>query len=179
MNIRQFNQITPKIAKSAYVDPFAIIIGEVEIGEDSSIWPFACVRGDMHTITIGKRSSIQDGSVCHITHKGKYNKNGYPLIIGNNVTVGHKVMLHGCTILDNCIIGIDSTVLDGATIESNVILGAKSLVPPNKTLESGFLYLGSPAKRIRKLTNEELEFIEYSAANYVNLKNTYLKQGQS
>lgn len=174
MAVRTYLKHTPSIDASTFVDETAVVIGNVKIGKDSSIWPMVTIRGDMHQITIGDRTSIQDSSVLHITHAGKYTPLGYPLLIGSNVTVGHKVTLHGCTINDDCIIGIDSTVLDGAVIESNVILGAGSLVPPGKVLESGFLWLGSPVKKKRPLTEKEMEFIQYSADNYVKLKNNYM-----
>lgn len=175
MSIRNFGGYQPIIGKNVYIDEDATIIGDVKIGKDSSIWPRAVLRGDMHSITIGERTSIQDCSVCHITHKGKYNKNGYPLVVGNNVTIGHKVTLHGCIIADNCIIGIDSTILDGAVVESNIILAAGSLVPPGKVLEKGYLWIGTPAVKKRELSDQELEFIKYSADNYVKLKDQYLK----
>lgn len=174
MATRSYLEYSPFIGTNTYVDPMALIIGNVTIGKDCSIWPFACIRGDMHSIHIGDRTSIQDSSVLHITHAGEYSPNGFPLMIGSDVTVGHKVTLHGCTIHDLTIIGMGSVVLDGAVIESEVILGAGSLVTPGKILESGYLWVGAPAVRKRPLTKEELSFIRYSANNYVKLKNNYL-----
>jgi carbonic anhydrase/acetyltransferase-like protein (isoleucine patch superfamily) len=176
MSVRNFGEFKPQIDKLAYVDVDSTIIGNVKIGKDSSIWPQAVIRGDMHSITIGERTSIQDCSVLHITHKSEHNPGGHPLLIGSNVTVGHKVTLHGCTIEDKCIIGIDAVVLDGAVIESNTILAAGSIVPPGKVLEKGYLWMGAPAVRKRELTDAEKEFILYSANNYVKLKNQYLQQ---
>ena len=176
MTIRTYNNKTPNIDKSAYIDPASTVIGDVTIGEDSSIWPTAVIRGDMHQIKIGSKTSIQDGTICHITHDGQYSVGGYPLTIGSEVTVGHNAILHGCTIHDKVLIGMGSVVLDGAVIESNVILGAGSLVSPNKVLKSGFLYVGRPAVEKRPLTKKESAFIQYSANNYVKLKNTYLKE---
>lgn len=176
MAIRPYLTNQPKIGSRTYVDEQAVIIGQVSIGEDCSIWPFASIRGDMHRIQIGDRTSVQDGCVLHITHAGEFNPHGFPLIIGNDVTIGHKAILHGCTVLDACLIGMGSIVMDGATIESEVILGAGSLVGPGKTCESGYLWVGSPAVKKRALTKEEVAFIRYSAGNYVKLKNAYLSE---
>lgn len=174
MNIRSFETHHPEIDTSAYIDPMCTIIGQVIIGRDSSIWPFASIRGDMHWIKIGDGTSIQDGTVIHVTHASTYNPKGFPTEVGNYVTVGHQVTLHGCTINDHCIVGMGSTVLDGAVIESKVLLAAGSLVLPNKTLDSGFLWAGRPAEKKRPLTSDELAFFEYSAQNYIKLKNQYL-----
>lgn len=173
MNIRPFKNKNPKIGNNTYIDPQACIIGDVEIGNDCSVWPMVVARGDVHHIRIGNNTNIQDGSVLHVTHYGKYGK-GSPLIIGNNVTVGHKVLLHACTVGDNCLVGMGSIILDNSVLEPYVLLGAGSLVPENKTLESGYLYLGSPAKKIRALTMEEKEFLQYSAEHYARLKDEYL-----
>ena len=174
--VRSYKNISPSIENTAYIDPQCTVIGDVYIGADSSIWPGAVIRGDMHSIRIGARTSIQDNSVLHITHKSEHNPNGNPLEIGDDVTIGHKVTLHGCTVHNQCIIGIDSTVLDGAIIEENTILAAGSVVPPKKVLESGFLWMGAPAQKKRPLTPEETTFILYSANNYVKLKNDYLNE---
>jgi carbonic anhydrase/acetyltransferase-like protein (isoleucine patch superfamily) len=133
-------------------------------------------RGDVNHIHIGKRSNIQDGSVLHVTHKNAANPNGYPLIIGDDVTVGHKAMLHGCTIQDRVLVGMGSIILDGVTVESEVVIGAGSLVQPNKTLQSGYLYMGNPAKQARPLTDEERAFLVKSAENYVQNKDDFLHQ---
>lgn len=175
-SIRQYQGKIPNLAKGVFVDESAVVIGDVEIGIDSSIWPCSVIRGDMHSIRIGERTSIQDGSVLHITHASEYNPQGYPLVIGNDVTVGHSVCLHGCRIGNRVLIGIGSKVLDGAVIEDDVVVGAGSLVPPGKQLESGFLYMGSPVKQMRPLKDSEKAFFTYSANNYVKLKNTYLNQ---
>jgi carbonic anhydrase/acetyltransferase-like protein (isoleucine patch superfamily) len=172
-SIRSYQGKTPKFGTGVFVDESAIVIGDVEIGDDSSVWPCTVIRGDMHFIRIGSRTSIQDGSVLHITHASDYNPAGYPLIIGNEVTVGHSVCLHGCTIGNRVLIGIGSTLLDGVIVEDDVVVGAGSLVPPGKRLESGFLYMGSPVKQVRPLKDSERSFFQYSANNYVNLKNTY------
>ena len=177
-NIRSFQDLHPSIAEDAWVDESAVVIGDVEIGAQASIWPLCAVRGDIHSIRIGARSNIQDGSVIHVTHDSGFNPGGFPVEIGDDVTVGHKVMLHGCTIGDNCLIGMGSIVLDGAVIEEKVILGAGSLVPQGKVLESGHLYLGSPVKKVRSLTEQELDFLEYVSGNYVKLAQEYKGAGQ-
>lgn len=177
MTIRTYQNKTPVLGERAFVDATAVVIGDVELGADSSVWPLTVIRGDMHRVRIGARTSIQDGSVLHITHAGPYNPDGYPLIVGDDVTVGHKVTLHGCTIGNQVLVGMGSIVMDGAVVESQVIIGAGSLVPPGKTLESGFLYVGSPVKQARPLTEKERSFFEYSAANYVKLKDQHLVEG--
>jgi carbonic anhydrase/acetyltransferase-like protein (isoleucine patch superfamily) len=177
-DIRPFLDLTPRIAADAWIDESAVVIGDVEVGPQASIWPLCAVRGDIHSIRIGARSNIQDGSVIHVTHDSGYNPGGFPVVIGEEVTVGHKVMLHGCSIGDNCLIGMGSIVLDGAVIESRVILGAGSLVPQGKVLEGGHLYLGSPVKQIRALTDQEQQFLDYVAGNYVKLARQHRDAGQ-
>lgn len=173
-NVRSFKGITPKIAKDVYIDHSAVIVGDIEIGQDASIWPLVAARGDVNHIKIGERTNIQDGSVLHVTHKNAENPEGYPLLIGDDVTVGHKVMLHGCTIKDRVLVGMGAIVLDGAVIESDVMIGAGSLVPPGKTLVSGYLYIGSPVKQARELTQQEKDFLLKSADNYVQNKTDYI-----
>lgn len=172
--IRHFRGKQPKFGERVWLDDSAVIIGDVEIGDDSSVWPLVSIRGDMHHIRIGARTSIQDNSCLHITHASEFNPEGHPLTIGNDVTVGHMVMLHGCTIGNQVLVGMSSTILDGAIIEDNVVIGAGSLVPPGKRLESGYLYLGSPVKQVRPLTEAELNYFQYACQNYVKLKNEYL-----
>ncbi len=174
MKIRSYQGMTPQLGQRVLIDPSAVVLGDVEIGDDSSIWPLVAVRGDMHRIRIGARTSVQDGTVLHITHAGPYNPDGFPLIIGSEVTIGHQAMLHGCTLGDRILIGMGSMVMDGAVIESDVVLGAGSLVPPGKRLESGYLYVGRPAKQIRPLTDKEMSFFSYTAGNYVKLKDKHL-----
>lgn len=174
MSLRKFREFFPKVDNTAYVDESAAVIGDVEIGKDASIWPMCSIRGDVNLIRIGERTNIQDGSVIHVTHRYGDLPDGHATRVGNDVTVGHKVMLHGCTVEDLCLIGMGSTVLDGAIIRSRVLLGAGSLVPEGKDLEGGYLWLGRPAKKMRELTEEELKWFEYSAMHYVRLKNDYL-----
>lgn len=173
MSLRVFDNVFPTVHPSAYIDPEGVVVGRVEIGADSSVWPMSVIRGDVHTITIGARTNIQDGSVLHVTHDSEYCPGGSPLVIGSDVTVGHKVVLHACTVQDTCLIGMGSIVLDEAVIEAGTMLGAGSLVPPGKVLESGYLYLGSPVRRVRELTEKERSYLGYSAAHYVRLKNRY------
>ena len=176
MNIRSFQGITPTLGDKVFVDPSAVVLGDVKIGADTSIWPLVVIRGDMHKIRIGHSCSIQDGSILHIAPAGPYNPDGFPLIIGNHVTVGHQAMLHGCTIGDRILVGMGAMIMDGAVIESDVVIGAGSLVPPGKTLASGFLYVGRPAKQVRALTEKEMDYFTYTAGNYVKLKDQHLQE---
>lgn len=177
MAIRTYQEFTPQLGERVFVDASAVVLGDVQIGSDSSVWPLVVIRGDMHRIRIGERSSIQDGSVLHITHAGPFNPDGYPLIIGDEVTVGHNVTLHGCTLGNRILVGMGSVIMDGAVVQDEVVIGAGSLVPPGKVLESGFLYVGSPVKQARPLTDKERNFFSYSAANYVRLKDQHLLEG--
>ena len=175
-SIRDFQGIQPKIGNNVYIDPKSVIIGDVTLGDDVSVWPMAVIRGDVNHIIIGNSCSIQDGAVLHVSHDGPYTNGGKPLIIRQGVTVGHKAMLHGCTIDDYCLIGMGALLLDAVHVNKHVMIGAGSLVPPGKILESGYLYLGNPARAVRKLSVEEIEQLEYSAAHYVRLKNKYLNK---
>jgi len=175
--IHSFRGKQPQISERVMIAPESYVLGDVSLGNDASVWPGAVIRGDMHAITVGERTSVQDGAVLHITHGSDYNPGGYPLSIGDDVTIGHQACLHGCTIGDEVLIGIGSIVLDGAVVESQVVIGAGSLVPPGKRLESGYMYKGSPAKQARPLTDKEKSFFKYSAGNYVKLKDEYLSEG--
>ncbi len=172
--IRTYRGTTPQLGPRAFVDASAVVLGDVVLGEDASVWPMAVVRGDMHRIRIGKRTSVQDGSVLHITHAGPFNPQGWPLQVGEDVTVGHNVTLHGCTLGDRVLVGMGAIIMDGAQVEDEVIIAAGSLVPPGKRLVSGFLYLGNPVRQARALTEQERGFFRYSANNYVRLKDQYL-----
>ena len=174
MTIRKFEKFTPRVAESAFVDESALVTGNVVIGADSSIWPMCSVRGDIHSIQIGERSNIQDGSILHVTHDSEFAPGGNALSIGSDVTVGHNAVVHACTVENLCLIGMGSVLLDGAVVRSGAIVGAGSLVSPGKELEGGYLWLGSPAKRVRELTDKEKAFLEYSAAHYVDLKNRHM-----
>ncbi|MBC8947570.1 gamma carbonic anhydrase family protein [Xenorhabdus sp. TS4] len=172
--LRQYLNFYPQVGQKVLLDPSSVVIGDVKLADNVSIWPLVVIRGDVNYVSIGSRTNIQDGSVLHVTHKSPDNPNGFPLIIGEDVTVGHKSMLHGCKIGNRVLVGMGSILLDGVTIEDDVVIGAGSLVPPGKKLESGYLYVGSPAKQVRKLKPEELEGLLYSANNYVSWKNDYL-----
>jgi len=173
MNIRKFEAQQPQIHSTTYIDPAAVIIGAVTIGPDCSFWPGVIARGDVNTILIGARTNVQDGTVLHVTHDGPYTPGGVPLIIGDDVTVGHMALLHACTVGNRCLIGMRATVMDKAVIEDDVLLAAGALVPPGKVLESGYLYRGSPAEKIRPLTEDELSNLKYSAEHYVRVKNRH------
>jgi len=174
MNIRPFQDKTPKIGAGSYIDPAAAVIGDVIIGKDCSIWPMVAIRGDVHRIRIGDYTNIQDGSILHVTADNEYNPGGHPLTVGNHVTVGHGAILHACTVEDYSLVGMGATVLDGAVVSARVMVGAGALVAPGKVLESGYLYLGSPAKRMRPLSERELAYFEFSSQHYITLKNQYL-----
>ncbi|NGN99931.1 gamma carbonic anhydrase family protein [Grimontia sp. S25] len=174
--LRSYKGIFPTVGERVYLDPSSVLVGDITLGDDASIWPLVAARGDVNHIRIGQRSNIQDGSVLHVTHKNKENPEGYPLIIGDDVTVGHKVMLHGCTIGNKVLVGMGAIVLDGAVIEDEVMVGAGSLVPPGKRLESGFLYVGSPVKQARPLKEAERAFLQKSSDNYVVTKNEYIAE---
>ena len=176
MGIRSFQNKVPSQGERVFVDPASTVIGEVALGDDSSVWPGAVVRGDMHRIVIGARTSVQDNAVLHITHDSAFNPGGFPLTLGDDVTVGHQAMLHGCTIGDRVMIGMQTMIMDGAVVESDVMLAAGSLVSPGKRLASGWLYRGRPARAVRELTAKEIEFLPYVAGNYVKLKDQYLDE---
>lgn len=168
-NIRPFAGTWPEIAPDAWVDETAVVIGDVHIGTRSSVWPGSILRGDIHAIRIGADSNVQDGSVLHVSHDSEFLPGGAALLLGDRVTVGHKVILHGCEIGDDCLIGMGAIIMDRAVLQPNVVVGAGSVVPGGKLLESGYLYVGSPARRVRELTEQELKYFGYSAAHYVRL----------
>ena len=173
-NLRSYKGITPTLGSNLYIDSSVILVGDITLADDVSLWPLVAARGDVNTIIIGARTNIQDGSVLHVTRKSIDNPEGNPLIIGEDVTVGHKCMLHGCTLGNRILVGMGAIIMDGVIVEDEVFIGAGSVVPPNKTLLSGFLYVGNPAKQVRPLKTNELAFLKQSAINYVALKNDYL-----
>jgi len=156
------------------IDPSAVVLGDLAIGDDVSIWPNCSIRADMHRIEIGQRTNVQDNSVLHVTHASRFNPNGWPLLIGQDVTIGHGAILHGCSIGDRVLVGMGATIMDGSVVENEVMIAAGALVTPGKRLSSGFVYAGSPAKQLRGLSEAEQTFLQYSADNYVRLKNRYL-----
>jgi len=176
MTVRAFKGITPTLGNEVYVDAAATVIGDVVLGDDVSVWPGAVIRGDMHKIRIGNRSNVQDNAVLHITHASDFNPDGWPLIIGDDVIIGHRALLHGCTLSNRILVGNGAIVNDGAIVEDEVIIGAGCVVPPGKRLESGFVYVGNPCKQARPLKDSERKFFPYSAGNYVKLKNQYLAE---
>lgn len=169
MAIRGFEKIDPYIDEKAYVDEAATVIGDVAIGAHSSIWPNSVLRGDVQSIRVGERTNIQDGAIVHVTHDGEFSPGGFATEIGNDVTVGHRAIVHACTVEDRVLVGMGAILMDGATVRSDVIIGAGALVPPGAELESGWLYIGSPAKAKRELTEEELRSLKYSAEHYAEL----------
>jgi carbonic anhydrase/acetyltransferase-like protein (isoleucine patch superfamily) len=176
MTIRSFQGKLPVLGARAYVDEAALVIGDVVLGDDASLWPGAVVRGDVHHIRIGARSNVQDGTVIHVTHDGPYTPGGFPTLIGADVTIGHCAVVHACTIEDACLIGMQATVLDGVVVRRHGFVGAGALVSPGKVVGEGELWLGSPARRVRTLSDVEIEMLYYSATNYVRLKDQYLSE---
>lgn len=176
MAIRSYRNITPTFDCSVYIDESAVLVGDITLGEQSSIWPLVAARGDVNVIRIGKRTNVQDGSVLHVTRKSKQNPMGFPLIVGDDVTIGHKCMLHGCRLGNRILVGMGAIIMDGAVVQDDVFIGAGSLIAPNKVLESGYLYVGNPAVKKRLLNDAEMAFLKQSAINYVELSREYLGQ---
>jgi carbonic anhydrase/acetyltransferase-like protein (isoleucine patch superfamily) len=168
--------MTPRLGERVYIDSASVVIGDVELGDDSSVWPMTVIRGDMHRIRIGARTSVQDGSVLHITHASDYNPEGFPLTVGDDVTIGHKAILHGCTLGSRILVGMGAIVMDGAVVDDEVIIAAGAVVTPGKHLESGHVYAGNPAKALRPLKDKERAFFAYTAGNYVKLKDRFLAE---
>lgn len=175
-NIRSHRGMTPTLGARVYIDPAATVIGNTTLGDDVSVWPGAVIRGDMHSITIGNRSNVQDNAVLHISHASDFNPGGWPLTIGDDVIVGHGAILHGCTLGNRILVGNGAIVNDGVIVEEEVMIGSGCVVPPGKVLESGYLYVGAPAKQVRVLTEKEKQFFRYSPSNYVKLKDQYLAE---
>ncbi|UTY59149.1 gamma carbonic anhydrase family protein [Massilia sp. erpn] len=175
MPLQSYLDTSPELADGVYVHETGQIIGDVKIGRDSSVWCNTVLRGDVNRIVIGECSNVQDFAMGHVSHRNAAKPDGSPLTIGNYVTIGHSVLLHGCTIGDECLIGMGSIVMDDVVVEPRVMLGAGSLVAPGKVLRSGYLYVGRPAMRVRELTAEEIAYLKYSAEHYVRVKNNYMK----
>ena len=173
MALRTYQGIAPTLGQRVYVDPAALLIGRVSLGDDSSVWPMAVIRGDVHTITIGERTSVQDGAVLHVTHDGPDSPGGGPLRIGAEVTIGHQAVLHACTVGNRCLVGMGSILLDGVIVEDEVLIGAGSLVAPRTRLGARTLGLGNPARTARALSDREIESLKYSAGHYVRVKDSY------
>lgn len=178
MNVRPYRDKLPQLGQRVYVDPVASVIGDVVLGDDVSVWPYTVIRGDVNFVRIGARSNVQDGTVVHVSHDGPHAKlGGFATVIGEDVTIGHKAVIHACRIGDAALVGMGAIVLDGAVIERHAFVGAGALVPPGKTVGAGELWLGNPARRVRVLSDAEIEGLHYSAAHYVRLKDEYLGGG--
>ena len=175
-SVRSFGGQQPETGARVLIDPSAVVIGDVKLGDDVSVWPQVSIRGDMHHIRVGDRTSVQDGCVLHITHAGPFNTDGWPLEIGSEVTIGHNATLHGCIVGDRVLVGMGATVMDGAVVEDDVVIAAGALVTPGKRLRSGYLYAGSPAREVRALSEKEMNYFSYSADNYVKLKDRHIAE---
>jgi carbonic anhydrase/acetyltransferase-like protein (isoleucine patch superfamily) len=175
MHIRPYNGVLPTLGARAYIDPAAAVIGDVVLGDDVSVWPLTVIRGDVNFIRIGDRTNIQDGTVIHVSHDGPHAKlGGFATRIGSDVTIGHKAIIHACTIEDAVLIGMGAIVLDGAVVKKHGFVGAGALLPPGKVVGEGELWLGNPARKARMLSDAEIEALYYSAGHYVRLKDQYL-----
>lgn len=173
--LRPYRDRFPTLGDRAYVDPAATVIGDVVLGEDVSVWPFTVIRGDVNFIRIGDRTNLQDGTVVHVSHDGPHAKlGGFATRIGSDVTIGHKAIVHACTIEDAVLIGMGAIVLDGAVVRKHAFIGAGALVAPGKIVGEGELWLGNPAKKARMLSDAEIDALYYSAKHYVRLKDEYL-----
>ena len=178
MNIRPFLAHTPVLGARVYVDPAATVIGQVALGDDVSIWPGCVVRGDVNSIEIGARTNVQDGSIVHVTHEGPFTRpGGFPTVIGNDVTIGHGAVIHACRLEEFCLVGMGAIVLDGAVVRKHGFVGAGTVVPPGKVVGEGELWLGNPGRKVRMLSDAEIEGLYYSAQHYVRLKDRYLGGG--
>lgn len=178
MHIRPYRDHLPILGQRVYLDPMAVVVGDVELGDDVSIWPFTVVRGDVNFVRIGDRSNIQDGTVIHVSHDGPHlRRGGFATRIGSDVTIGHKAIIHACTIEDAALIGMGAIILDGAVVKKHGFVGAGALVSPGKVVGEGELWLGNPAKKVRQLSETEIEALYYSAGHYVRLKDEYLAVG--
>jgi carbonic anhydrase/acetyltransferase-like protein (isoleucine patch superfamily) len=173
-SLRPYLGRLPTLGQRVYVDPAATVIGDVELDDDASLWPGTILRGDVNFIRIGARTNVQDGTIIHVSHHSPYNQAGYPTLIGADVTVGHGTILHACTIGDRCLIGMGACILDGAKVEVHGFVGAGAVVGPGKTVGEGELWLGNPARFVRRLSDMEIESLLYSAQHYVRLKDQYL-----
>lgn len=173
-NVREYRGVLPTLGARVYIDPAATVIGDVELGDDVSVWPASVLRGDVEKIRIGPRTNVQDGAVLHVTHDGPYSPGGSPCLIGADVTIGHGAVVHACTIEDCCLVGMHATILDGAVVRRHAFVGAGALIAPGKTVGAGELWIGNPARRVRTLSDREIEALKYSADHYVRVKDAYL-----
>lgn len=175
MSLRPYLDQFPVLGARVYVDPAATVIGAVSLGDDVSIWPGCVIRGDVNSIAIGAHTNIQDGTIVHVTHEGPYTRpGGLPTVIGSGVTIGHAAIIHACTIEDFALVGMGAKVLDGARVCRHGFVGAGAVVAPGKVVGEAELWLGNPARMVRRLDEREIEQLHYSAGHYVRLKDQYL-----
>ena len=175
--LRPFLGRMPTLGQRTYVDPAAVVIGAVELGDDVSLWPGVVLRGDVNHIRIGARTNIQDGAIVHVSHHSPYNQAGLPTLVGEDVTIGHGAIIHACSIGDRALIGMGACILDGASVANHGFVGAGAVVGPGKRVDEAELWLGNPARLARRLTHQEIESLLYSAQHYVRLKDQYLQAG--
>lgn len=167
-------QLQPQLGQRIFISPQAHVSGAVSLADDVSIWPMAVLRGDVNQITIGARCNIQDNAVLHVTHEGPDTPEGGPLILAEDVTVGHGVILHACSIGPRCLIGMGAIIMDRVVLEADVMIAAGAVVTPGTRVSGRTLWKGNPARLSRELSQREIDMLQYSAAHYVRLKDLYL-----
>lgn len=173
--LRPYRGKWPELGERVYVDPRASVGGDVILGDDVSVWPFTVLRGDVNFIRVGARTNIQDGTVVHVSHDGPHTRHGgFATIIGQDVTIGHRAIIHACRLEDACLIGMGAIVMDGAVVKKHGFVGAGALLAPGKIVGERELWLGNPGHFVRKLSDAEIDGLHYSAAHYVRLKDEYL-----
>ena len=164
----------PRLGQRVFIDPAARVSGNVELGDDVSVWPMAVLRGDVNRIVIGARSNIQDGCIVHVTHEFPARPEGHATVVGEDVTVGHGAILHGCIVGDRCLVGMGAIIMDGAVLEPDCLVAGGAVVTPGTVIPAGTLWRGNPARQARELSDKEIAWQAYSAAHYVRLKDLYL-----
>ncbi|MEJ8566958.1 gamma carbonic anhydrase family protein [Elongatibacter sediminis] len=174
-NPYRFQRERPRLGRGVYLSPQAFVAGDVVLGDDVSVWPMAVIRGDVNRIVVGARCNIQDGAVLHVTHEGPATPEGGPLVMGEDITVGHRAILHACTVGARCLIGMGAIVMDRVVVGDDVMIGAGAVVTPGTVLEPRTLWKGSPARLARPLSDAEVDMLRYSAGHYVRLKDRYLE----
>nr|CRH04638.1 conserved protein of unknown function [Include Bacterial transferase hexapeptide repeat] [Candidatus Magnetococcus massalia] len=179
MPLYPFEGRWPKIDETAFIHPDAVVIGDVEIGPHSSLWPGVVARGDVNFIRIGSRSNIQDGSILHTTRPKPTNAAGYPLVIGDDITIGHRVTLHGCTLKDGCMVGMNAMVMDSVVVEEQAMIAAGAMVTPGKQVTRRTLWIGSPAREKRGMDEAAIAEISATTENYLRLAAQYRKELES
>jgi len=177
-NIYRFMLESPQVGARVFIDDKASVSGSVVLGDDVSVWPMAVIRGDVNRIRIGARSNIQDGAVLHVTHESKWMPKGLPLVLGEDITIGHAAILHACTIGDRCLVGMGAIVMDGAVLENDCMVAGGAIVTPGTRVPSGTLWRGNPARQARELQETEVHNLAYYARHYLRLKDLYLEKYQ-